>query len=98
MFGFVLMAQLAAAPPWVENNDFPKPLQEKALAATLRLKNQDTRGEGTAVRIKRIGAMTYYLTAAHNIGKSKAVNLEAFHPTTFPKVDRQLQLVDVKEI
>src|SRR5262245_744742 len=76
---------------WIDDKLFPKSMQEKALAATLRLTNPDTRGEATAVRVKNIGPWIYYLTAAHNVEKSKEVNLEAFLPASFPKVERKFE-------
>jgi S1-C subfamily serine protease len=98
MIGMALLAWVALAPPWVESQDFSRAAQEKALAATLRLRNPASGGEGSAVRLGRVGPHVYYLTAAHNIGQSNVVDLETFTVRSYPKPDRKMQLADVDKV
>lgn len=92
---------IESGPNWVIDKDFPKPLQEKVVGATLRLVNPSmSNAEGTAVRIKRLGNGPYrvfYLTAAHNVFKANTVNLEGYKPETYPKIENNLQDVSIKK-
>ncbi len=49
----------------VESDDFPKALQERATAATVRIVNRSQRLEGSGVVIGRKDKSIYVLTAAH---------------------------------
>lgn len=87
---------LIIAGPWIVSTDFSQERQAAALNATLRLTNPATNGEGTAVRIGRLGPYVYFLTAQHNLKSAeKAVYLESFAATTYPKPIRKM-LVDIK--
>jgi S1-C subfamily serine protease len=92
---FPLLVAVQPPAPLIANSDFPIAVQEKALHATLRLKNPATNGEGTAVRIKKIGPWIYYLTAAHVVGDAKSVDLECYDLKTYPKPTAKLVAVDV---
>src|SRR5262245_49407511 len=67
---------------WVNSPNFPQESQEKAYAATYRLKVNGS--DGSAVCIGRMGkeGPFCYLTAAHVVGKAKTVALEQFDPKT----------------
>ncbi|MFL5328020.1 MAG: serine protease [Gemmataceae bacterium] len=71
-----LMFAMLLASPWVENKDFPRDVQEKALAATYRLKINGN--EASAVCVGKMSGRFYYLTAAHVMGNDDAVDLERF--------------------
>lgn len=81
-----LLAMLVFAGPWVDSPHFPRAKQEAAMNATLRLTNPATRGEGTAVRIGKVGIHVYYLTAQHCLENTKVINLESFSAAIYPKV------------
>lgn len=93
MYG--LIAVVVVAGPWVESPHFPRAKQEAALNATLRLTNPKTSGEGTAVRIGQDDVYVYYLTAQHNVVKTKSVDLESFSAATFPKVVDKIKNAEV---
>jgi hypothetical protein len=89
VFSCLLFAAATAPSPYVESKEFPRPFQEQALAATANVfVPTKARIEGTAVAVKHKDGMAYYLTAAHNVPEKEGdgVELEVFHPTTYPKV------------
>jgi hypothetical protein len=94
--GIWVCVAVLAVPPWVDDPAFPRANQEKALAATLRLRNPKTAGEGTAVRVGREGRVTYYLTADHCV-KDPTVMLDRFTPQSYPDAEATLENVTVVE-
>jgi len=76
--------------------EYSRAAQEKALSVTLRLRNPETAGEGTAVRVGRLGAVTYYLTADHCI-KDGTVLLDRFTTQTYPEPDATIENVTAIE-
>lgn len=81
----LLVVVCGFAPPiWAEGASFPQALQDKALAATLRLYIPSTKGQASAVRVHRHqNGRTWYLTAAHSLkglAASDKVQLEWFTP------------------
>ena len=59
LFFFLVFGQLA------DSENFPKAMQERALAATVRIVNRSKRVEGSGVLIGRKDNSTYILTAGH---------------------------------
>jgi Trypsin-like peptidase domain len=94
-----LLAVIAFAGPWVQSPDFPQPKQEAALNATLRLTfvTSEARGEGTAVRVGKLGPFVYYLTANHVVEKTSKVDLESYSGKSHPKAIRTIPAADIKD-
>jgi hypothetical protein len=92
----LLLSCWAGSDPWIESADFPRQQQEAALSSTLRLTNE-TGGEGTAVRIGRVGPFVVYLTACHNVAASKTVNLDVYSASSPAVPVRQINRAEVVE-
>lgn len=94
-----LTCNQATGPQWVQSADFPRNLQEKLLAATVRMiVPNNNNSEATAVRIKRVpSGRVYFLTAAHALGSAKEVNLEGYKSASYPKVELSLKYATVKQ-
>jgi S1-C subfamily serine protease len=69
----------------VESNDFPKAMQMKALAATVRIVNRSNQSEGTGVILGRDGKGIYVLTAAHIVTRSDRFEVDAYTEDSYPK-------------
>ncbi|MBX7105327.1 MAG: serine protease [Gemmataceae bacterium] len=80
---FLLTLAAVGSPPWLEDANFPRARQESALSTTMRLTNSKG-GEGTAVRVGKIGDVVYYLTAEHVIDGCQTVDLDAYTPKSWP--------------
>lgn len=97
MIGLLVAWTFASAPPFVDDANFPKASQERALVATLRLVNKQG-GTATAVRIGTMGGRVFYLTACHTIPEnSNEVDLEAYTVQSWPKPSVVLESCQVVE-
>jgi S1-C subfamily serine protease len=71
-------------------------MQESALSSTMRLTNSKG-GEGTAVRVGKMGSWVYFLTAEHVIDGCQTVDLDAYTPTSWPIPSANLRGAKVVE-
>lgn len=69
----------------VEAKDFPKSLQMRAVAATVRISNRSERTEGTGVIIDDKGGAIYVLTAAHLVGSGDRLEISTFSEKSYPR-------------
>jgi S1-C subfamily serine protease len=69
----------------VESEDFPKALQERALAATVRIVNRTQRHEGSGVVIGRKDKSIYLLTAAHLVERADRLEVAVFSVDSYPE-------------
>jgi len=63
----------------IDAPDFPAEAQERAVAATVRLKNTTQACDGSGVLVGRIGPVVYVLTAAHIADKDDKLTVSVFH-------------------
>lgn len=69
----------------VESEDFPKALQDRAVAATVRLVNRTRRLEGSGVVIGRKDQSIYILTAAHLLRRADRLEIATFSADSYPE-------------
>jgi hypothetical protein len=65
--------------------DFPKVLQERATAATVRIVNRTQRLEGSGVVIGRKDKSIYILTAGHFLERAKRLEIATFSAASYPE-------------
>ena len=95
MLALMLFCQCTAQVKTVASEDFPRPLQEAAVAATVRVSNP-TRGKtGTGVLIHRRGPYAYVLTAAHLVGKESFVEVSTFSARSYPGPEKTYRAAEV---
>ncbi len=69
----------------LESEDFPKVLQERALAATVRIVNRTQRSEGSGVIIGRKEKAFYILTAGHLVERAERLQIATFSADSYPE-------------
>jgi S1-C subfamily serine protease len=79
----------------LESKDFPKGLQMKAVAATVRIVNRDHQSEGTGVIVGRNGKGIYVLTAGHLVVRSARFEVSAYSENSYPRVLKKYDKVKV---
>jgi trypsin-like peptidase len=90
--GFLLLlifGQLA------DSDDFPKAMQERALAATVRIVNRSRQIEGSGVLIGRKGKSSYILTAAHFLGRGDRLEIATFTVNSYPEAEKVYSKADL---
>lgn len=70
---------------FVKAEDFPKALQERALAATVRIVHRARRLEGSGILIGRRDKSLYILTASHFLKHAKHLEIATFSTDSYPK-------------
>jgi S1-C subfamily serine protease len=95
MLALVLLCQCAAQVKTAASGDFPRPLQEAAVAATVRVTNPVRRQDGSGVLIHRQGPYAYVLTAAHLVGKERFVEVSTFSARSYPKPEKTYRGAEV---
>src|SRR5262249_27551976 len=68
----------------VDAKEFPKSLQMKAVAATVRILNRSERAEGTGVIVGQKDGALYVLTAAHLVREDDQLEISAFSESSYP--------------
>jgi hypothetical protein len=68
-----------------DSEDFPKALQERAVAATVRIINRTQRLEGSGVIIGRKDKSTYILTAGHFLERADRLEIATFTADSYPE-------------
>ena len=68
-----------------ESSDFPAAAQQRAVAATVRLKNTTQACDGSGVLVGRIGPVVYVLTAAHIADKDDKLTISVFTKDSYPR-------------
>ncbi len=79
----------------IESKDFPKDLQMKSVAATVRIVNRDNLSEGTGVILGHDDKGIYVLTANHLITRNARFDVSTYSEKTYPKVLNKYQEVKV---
>jgi hypothetical protein len=79
----------------VESETFPKPLQERALAATVRIVNRTRRVEGSGVFLGRKDKSTYVLTAAHLLDRGDRLVISTFSVDSYPEPEKVYRKAEV---
>jgi S1-C subfamily serine protease len=79
----------------VASEDFPRPLQEAAVAATVRVTNPVQGQHGSGVLIHRQGPYAYILTAAHLVGKERIVEVVTFSARSYPRAEKTYRNAEV---
>jgi S1-C subfamily serine protease len=89
----------------VETKDFPKSLQMRAVAATVRIANRSERTEGTGVIIGDKDGAIYILTAAHLADSRDRLEISTFSEKSYPlpmktydKVEVVLRVRDIRDV
>jgi S1-C subfamily serine protease len=85
MLVLVLLCQCTVQVKTLASADFPRPLQEAAVTATVRITGLGRSKEGSGVLIRRQGPYAYVLTAAHVVGKERFVEVATFSAKSYPK-------------
>ncbi|MHB1426397.1 MAG: S1 family peptidase [Gemmataceae bacterium] len=79
----------------VESKDFPKDLQMKAVAATVRVANRSQHTEGTGVVIGFDKEGIYVLTAAHMVLNSDRFEISTFSESSYPRALKSYEKVEL---
>lgn len=90
LFLLLMFGQLA------DSEDFPKALQERAVAATVRIVNRTRRVEGSGILIGHKDKATYILTAGHILERGNRLEISTFTMDSYPdpeKVYRKAEVV-----
>jgi S1-C subfamily serine protease len=89
----------------VEAKDYPKAMQMKALAATVRIVNRSNQSEGTGVILGRDRKGIYILTANHLVARSDRFEVDTYSEVSYPgpiktynKVKVVAQAKDVRDL
>ena len=69
----------------IDSPDFPRPAQEAAVTATVRVTNLTTRGRGSGAVIGRGGPFVYVLTANHVVEGAERVEVATFSARSYPR-------------
>jgi S1-C subfamily serine protease len=91
--GFVLLLLFGQ---FADSEEFPKPLQERAVAATVRIVNRTRRVEGSGVLIGCKDKSTYILTAGHFLERGDRLEISTFTVDSYPdpyKIYRKAEVV-----
>src|SRR5579875_1835020 len=69
---------------FADSEEFAKAVQERAVAATVRIVNRTRRVEGSGVLIGRKGKSTYILTAGHFLERGDRLEISTFTIASYP--------------
>jgi S1-C subfamily serine protease len=81
--------------PVVDAPQFPRALQQAALAATVRIENLTRQVEGSGAVVAVEGPFMYVLTAGHNVRDGKDFIVSVFDAQTYPKAKQEYAEVKV---
>jgi S1-C subfamily serine protease len=95
MLALMLLCQCTAQVKTVASEDFPRPLQEAAVAATVRVSYPVRGQDGSGVLIHRQGPYSYVLTAAHLVGKERFVEVTTFSARSYPRAEKTYRGAEV---
>ncbi len=79
----------------VDSDDFPKAMQERALAATVRIVNRSRQIEGSGVLLGRKGKSSYILTAAHFLERGDRLEIATFTVNSYPEAEKVYSKADL---
>jgi hypothetical protein len=72
----------------VEADDFPRPLQMKVVAASVRIVNRGEKVEGSGVIVGRKAGSLYVLTTAHLVSGQGRLEIATFSAESYPQEAR----------
>jgi hypothetical protein len=78
-----------------DSEDFPKSLQERAVAATVRIVNRTQRVEGSGVLIGRKDKSSYVLTAGHFLERGDRLEISTFTMDSYPDSEKTYRKTEV---
>ncbi len=90
--GFLLLLMFGQL---ADSDDFPKPMQERALAATVRIINRSRQIEGSGVLIGRKDKSSYILTAAHFLERGDRLEIATFTVNSYPEAEKVYSKADL---
>lgn len=79
----------------VESKDFSRPLQRRAVAATVRIVNRGERIEGSGVIVGAADKSIYILTAAHLLQRATRLEISTFTADSYPRPARVYEKAEV---
>lgn len=68
--------------------DFPDRIQNRVLAATVRITNSSQRREGTGVVVGQDASFVFILTAGHVVHKASRLEIDVFTRASYPRPDK----------
>lgn len=95
MIALAMLCLLPGQLPTLDNKDFAREIQEKALTATVRVANAAEGFEGSGILLRQEGPFVYILTADHLVGKAKQLDVSLFTAASFPKAEKVYKGVEV---
>lgn len=82
----------------IDSDAFPKSLQERAVAATVRIVNRSRRVEGSGVLIGHKDKATYILTAGHFLERGDRLEISTFTMGSYPDPEKIYRKAEVVEL
>ena len=79
----------------IESKAFPRPLQQRAVAATVRIVNRSEKVEGSGVILGAGEKSIYILTAAHLLNRSPRLEISTFTADSYPRPAKVYDKVEV---
>lgn len=79
----------------VESKDFSKQLQQRAVAATVRIVNRGEKVEGSGVIVGAGDKLIYILTAAHLLNRPARLEISTFTADSYPRPAKVYQKAEV---
>lgn len=79
----------------VESKDFSRQLQQRAVAATVRIVNRGEKVEGSGVVVGRAGKGFYILTAAHLVSRTDGLEISTFTSDSYPRPAKVYQKAEI---
>ena len=76
---------LLASAPTVESKDFSRQLQQRAMAATVRIVNRRDKIEGSGVLVGAGAKGIYILTVAHLLKRAERLEISTFTADSYPR-------------
>lgn len=89
LFLFLVFGQFA------DSEEFPKALQDRGIAATVRIVNRSRRIEGSGVLIGRKDSSTYILTAAHFLDRGDRLEISTFTVDSYPDPEKTFRKAEI---
>jgi S1-C subfamily serine protease len=71
--------------PVVDSPDFPRPMQEAAITATVQVRNLTAGTEASGVLVGKGGPFVYFLTARHVVQGATSQEVAVFSRDSYPK-------------
>jgi|GEM_PF-3388597 hypothetical protein len=89
LFLLLMFGQLA------DSEEFSKAVQERAMAATVRIINRTQRVEGSGVLIGRKNKATYVLTAGHLLERGDRLEISTFTVDSYPDPEKTYKKAEI---